>query len=247
MRALSRYAWQVTVPGAAQAAKVRTATTPTTGTTTPAGQTAITTGKLEAVNKTGATLDADSGRPIAALVAAALGVTVTELLSDPGITGARAVAESLAPSTRNEMDLRRALWTSTFRALITYVIQVAVRSGKLRGLTVRDGNRERVVLAADTEPTVDIEWPEWDDVPMDTQMKAIQAADQLNKLPPEVIVRLALQALRVANPDEIIEGMRDPETGEITDPEVSAAAAAVAAHNRGDDPAAVFAGADASD
>jgi hypothetical protein len=51
------------------------------------------------VSKSGAQIDANSSQPFATRAAAALEVPVTMLLGDPGITGARATAETLDQPT----------------------------------------------------------------------------------------------------------------------------------------------------
>jgi hypothetical protein len=47
------------------------------------------------MHSSGATIDSGSGKPLAGMVAAALDVPITMLLADPGVTGARATAETL--------------------------------------------------------------------------------------------------------------------------------------------------------
>jgi hypothetical protein len=74
---------------------------------------------LEAIPKSGATIDSESGKPLAAMVAAALGMSVTMLLADPGTTGARAVAETLDKPTILEMGMRRRLWAGVIKTVST--------------------------------------------------------------------------------------------------------------------------------
>jgi hypothetical protein len=61
---------------------------------------------MSMVSKSGAQIDADSHRPLATMVAAALEVPLTMLLGDPGITGARATAETLDEPTELMARLR---------------------------------------------------------------------------------------------------------------------------------------------
>lgn len=84
VKSLSRFAWRLTAKGnarnqAKQKLAARPPVDPTTGKALDAGATAITPMDqvLEAIPKTGATIDSDSGRPLAAMVSAALGVPVT--------------------------------------------------------------------------------------------------------------------------------------------------------------------------
>lgn len=222
MRALSRYAWKAKTPGKGAAqVRAKVATAPTTSTVTgkplEAGATAILSPDvaLEAINKTGATFDAESGRPLAMMVASALGVPVTMLLADPGQTGARATAETLDRPTELEMGQRRKLWAAAYHRLITYVITESVRAvdGKLKGVITADTltGRETLALAGDTDPTVDITWPDLDDTDPQTLVEAIVKAAGTGTVPPELVLRLLLTALGVRNIDTLVERLLDEE------------------------------------
>lgn len=222
MRSLSRYAWRATTPGRkASAVKARVAQAPDrdpgTGEPMLAGATALLPPdvQLEAISKSGATIDADSGRPLAAMVAAALGVPVTMLLGDPGITGNRATAETLDQPTDLEMGQRRSLWATAYQRMLGYVITEAVRavSGPLRGVIRRDAwtGREVVALAGDTDTTIDIDWPSLDDTDVAATVLAIKTASDTGTVPPEVVLRLLLTALGVRQVDQIVEQLLDSE------------------------------------
>lgn len=209
---------------------------------TPAGSSVEMSGdqKLEAVPKSGATIDSESGRPVLAMIGAALGLPVTTLSGDPGQTGARAVAETLNQPTRLEFQLRQELWTEMFRAVLGYVIDQAVIAprGPLKGITERRGDALIVKLANDDDRTLDIVWPDLNETPIETIMEAIEKADTLG-VPKLTLLRLALRALNVRDPDEILALVQD-EDGNYIDPEITAGQAAADAHRRGDDPAALI-------
>ncbi len=221
MRSLSRYAWRAKTPGSmATAVRAAVAQTPTRtygGDPNAAGATAVLNPDvtLEAISKSGATLDSESGRPLAMMVASALGVPVTMLLSDPGQTGARATAETLDQPTELEMQLRRDLWSAVYRRVLRYVITESVRApqGTLKGVIKRDpaSGRETLTLAGDTPDTIDVVWPALDQVTPDIMVKAISEAAGTGVLPPEQIARLLLTALGVRDVDEIIDEMTDDE------------------------------------
>lgn len=191
---------------------------------------------LEAVPKTGATIDADSSRPLATMVAAALGVPVTTLMSDPGQTGARAVAETLNQPTRLEMQSRRSLWTEAYRAILEYVIDQAILAprGPLRGsVTVDSFTGERVIdLAGSEDKTLVFTWPELDDTPVDVLVSAISEADATQKIPPLETMRLLLRALGVRDVDELVEEWTD-EDGNWVNPQGHAGDIAVRDFERG--------------
>lgn len=199
--------------------------------------------QLEAVPKSGATIDAESGRPLATMIAAAFGLPVTTLLADPGQTGARAVAETLDQPTRLEMNGRREVWTEAYRAILGHVIDQAVLApqGPLKGGIQVDHftQQEEVILQGESDRTLTITWPDIDETPVDVMVKAIVDADATQKLPPLETMRLLLRALGVRDVDEILDQFTD-DAGNFIDPNVSAGDAAVDAYNRGDDPAAVL-------
>lgn len=248
VKALSRFAWRYSGAGsgsktskAAAAIKgaLQTAPDPSlpqpNGSNPVGGVAAMSGGALEAIPKSGATIDSDSGRPLAAMAASSLGVPVTMMLADPGITGARAVAETLDKPTILEAGQRRDLWADTHQRIFTYVIEQAIKTprGPLQGrVDVDEYGRETIDLGLTTpaegeeaqprDPSVEIAWPDLNELDPEALMRAIKLADDTGKMPGEQTLRLALTALRVRNVDEIIEGMRD-ENGEWQDPELAAA------------------------
>lgn len=217
VKSLSRFAWRLTAKGSQRAqAKTKLATAPprdpATGLAQDVGATAITPpdGMLEAIPKTGATVDSESGRPIAAMVAAALGVPVTMLLGDPGTTGARATAETLDRPTELEMQQRQQLWASVYQRILRYVVTESVRApqGDLRGVITQDRyGRETVALAGDTPTTIDVVFPDLDEADPAILVKAVVEASSTGTMPPEVVLRLLLQALGVKAGDELVEKM----------------------------------------
>lgn len=248
VRSLSRFAWRLTARGSKQAAaKARLAAAPVRDGADPAhaGATAIQSPDmmLEAIPKTGATIDSESGRPLAAMVAAALDVPVTMLLGDPGLVGARATAETLNTPTENMAAGRRAVWEEAIVAIVRHVILSSIRApeGVLRGTITQDGTRERFRLRGRSEATIDVDWPDIDQVPPSLMIDAITRADQTTYVPPLVTLRLLLQALGVRDIDEILDAVTGPD-GEFVPPGMSAGQAAADRFRRGEDPAPLTGG-----
>lgn len=223
MSALSRYAWRTTASGSKQAKQVRAAVAasspyrPETADPSHIGQMVVT-GQgdtLEAIPKSGATIDSESGRPLAMMVASALDLPVTMLLGDPGQTGARAVAETLDQPTELAMKQRREVWRAADLRILRYVLAESVRAprGALKGTIRRDTFRDRELfdLAGDTDPTIDIFFPDLDDVDAKDVVEAVARAAETKVLPPEVTLRLLLAALGVRNVDTIVEDMIDED------------------------------------
>jgi hypothetical protein len=249
VKALSRFAWKTTGPGsktAQRAARIAQAASRSavTGERNDIGATAVMDpmSTLEAIPKTGATIDSESGRPLAMMVASALGVPVTMLLGDPGQTGARATAETLDKPTELEMGSRRALWTAGYETILSYVIDQAVKApgGPLRGTVMRDPEtgREVVTLAGDGDRTIDIDWPPLSETDPVALIEAIVKAEATGKVPPLLIARLLMQALGVEDVDEWLAELVD-ENGDFVSPDTSAGQVAVTAFRNGQDPAAV--------
>lgn len=255
MKSLSRFAWRLSGDKSSKAqraaAKVQAAVgdladpTRLPGVGSTAGQmTASGPGmNLEAIPKSGATLDSESGRPLAALVAAGLGLPVTTLLADPGVTGARATAETLDKPTVLEMSMRREVWEWARRTVLGYVIEQAVKApaGPLTGTVTRDQDgRMQVTLAgAGADATIEFDWPKLDSLDPKALVEAIVAADSTEKVPPPVTMKLLLGALGVKDADEIVEKYTDDD-GNWIDPGATAAQAAIDAHRAGgDDPTAM--------
>lgn len=195
---------------------------------------------LEAVPKTGATLDSESGRPLAAMAAAALGVPVTILLADPGVTGARATAETLDLPTRLEMLARQEVWAQAYRASCGYAIEQAVIAprGPLKGAVVRDGDRLLVDLG-EKDATIEVVWPDLAEIPLDILMTALEKADGMGVLPRVEVLKLVLRALGIRDIDDILDAMTD-ENGNLIEPAATAGDLAAKAFRNGQDPAAAL-------
>ncbi|MFK5689590.1 hypothetical protein ACI3EY_07975 [Ornithinimicrobium sp. LYQ92] len=232
VKALSAFAFRATAKNARSAAQVRSkiaspAETGVGGTViTPEGQ------SFEAIGKSGATIDSNSGRPLAAMVASATDVPVTMLTADPGVTGARATAETLDKPLALVTMMRRDLAAGTITRVLDHVIDAAIRAprGPLTGTVTIDRytGAERVILTGEQSRGIVVDWPSLEDVDVKTIVEAIVKADQTGKIPDEVTIRLLLVALDVDNADEVIEGMRD-DNGAIQLPDdVRAAASALA-------------------
>jgi len=247
VKALSRFAWRATGDrrSKAQTMATRAAQAPSTNTRTGepndiAGMAVMGPGQtLEAIPKSGATIDSESGKPLAGMVAAALDVPLTMLLADPGQTGARAVAETLDRPTELMAGLRRDVWGDFYQQLLDYVIDAAVRApaGALAGVPGRDEwGREVITLEGDTERTIEITWPDLTETDIKTLMEALEIADAMKLLPPLEMLKLVLAALKVDDVDEILEQVTD-EAGNFVAPDVTAGDVAVNAFRRGEDPA----------
>lgn len=248
VKALSRFAFKATAKNHRGAAAIRSkiVAPPVTG-EGQVGQTVVT-GEgqaFEAIGKSGATIDSGSGRPLAAMVAAAMDVPVTMLLADPGVTGARATAETLDEPLRLIIEMRRDLHAGLIRKVLGYVIDQAVKApqGPLKGKLSRDPvtGLEVITLRGDQDRSIDVDFPSLAKTDVKTLVDAIVAADGTQTMPPLVVLRLLLVALEVEDIDEILDSVTD-DNGDFVFPADSAAATAqqdaIAAGNLPGTPAA---------
>lgn len=234
MRSLTRLLGQITTKGG----KARDAAAAAIAHAQP-GEFAITDPdtKLSIASKSGAQIDGETHRPFATLTAAALEVPVTMLLSDPGVTGARATAETLDQPTELMASDRREVHAELFRDIGGYVIDQAVIAprGPLRGAVAKVGDRIVVTLPEPDTRGIEVSWPEFDSTPLKDMVEAIVDADGTEKLPPVEILKLLAGAFAIENVDELIDQMTDDE-GNWVDPRVSAGSDAARRFRQGDDP-----------
>lgn len=233
-RALSRIAFQATAKTKSGAAQIRqrlgaAPLDPATG-QAPIGQTAITGEgqRLEAVSKTGATIDSQSGLPLAAMVGSATGLPVTILTANPTTTGARATADTLDAPLRAEIKLRQDLHASVIRKVLDYVIDQAIKApqGALTGTRRIDPvtKREVIELAGGQSRTIEVDFPDASETPLADLMAAIEKADGMDLLPPLVLAKLVLLALEVEDVDEVMAQITD-DNGDFVPPSRGGSAA----------------------
>lgn len=243
VKALSRFAFRATAKNRPGAASVRSAiATRTVDATGQVGQTVVTgeSQSFEAIGKSGATIDSNSGRPLAAMVAAATNVPVTMLLADPGVTGARATAETLDDPLHRVIAARRTLHADLIRSVLMYVVREGVRAarGPLKGIITRDDvtGREVVTLRGEQEIVLTVDFPKVDKLDVKLLMDAIAAADGMDKLPPLLIAKLAMLALEVDDIDDWLEKITDDEGNFVEPADALAARSQQDAIARGDQP-----------
>lgn len=247
IKALSRFAFRATSRGrnaSTVRSRIESADPNAIGSTVVQGPDQ----KFEAIGKSGATIDSDSGRPLAAMVASAVDVPVTMLLGDPGVTGARATAETLDQPLQLSIKGRQTLFSDLFMTVLTYVINMSIEApqGLLKGVVKIDpySGRKTYALANDQPIAIMIDWPSIEKVPLDVLIKAIVEAEGTNLLPPELIARQLLMALDVDDIDEVMSQLTDdngdfifPTQATTSTPTDVAGAAAAEAVRRGLDAA----------
>lgn len=198
---------------------------------------------LEPMNKSGATIDSESSRPLATMAASALSLPVTILLADPGQTGARATAETLDLPTRLVMQARQQLHTEVVQDLIGYALEQAVLApkGELRGKgrPLRDEDRLTVLWNEPDDTSINVTWPSLEDADIKVLMDAVVAADGMPDVPKLPLVRMALQILKIENIDELIDEITD-DSGNLKPSEITAGDVATKAFRNGEDPAAAL-------
>lgn len=210
MHALTQIAWRATTRGDKVSRMAADMAQATIG---PAGKTFTSDpgSTIETANKGGATINADSGRPLAAMVAAALGIPVTTLLGDPGVTGARATAETVSADSEDVWRTRQQMWHSVINNICQHVIDshIIAPGGNLRGTIVRDGDHLRTHLPDGDSRTINVAFPDHDSTSITDKVTAVQALDRAQLFNPLTIIRMYLDAYGAPNPDEIIDKVTD--------------------------------------
>ncbi|PRZ15155.1 hypothetical protein [Nesterenkonia sandarakina] len=230
VKSLSKIAWMQTSKGKPGHSRQARAEAARMG-DMPAGSTAVMSGEttLQAVPKTGATIDSESGRPLATMIAAGFGLPVTTLLSDPGQTGARATAETLNLPTRLVMEARQEVWRETRRQILEYVILQAMLAPRgvlrRRGRVNRTQDTLRPVFREAGEGTLTVDFPPLDDTPVEVLVKALVEADSVGLVPPLVILEKLLRAIGLRDVDEVIASVTDDQ-GNFVPPQTVVADAA---------------------
>lgn len=237
VKALSRFAWKAKSKGTrlgSLKSKMEGARTPTSQPVdTPAGATAVMDQEtdLTPIPKTGAVIDANSGRPLAGQAAIAMDLPLGMLLGVVDDAN-RAAQQTLDRPTELGMRNRQLLWTSIITDLCDYVIDRSVTApqGALSGRVTRDEYDRREVLLDDRYEggrNIDVEWPSLTEHDVKDLTEAVKNADEVDGLPFEVKARLLLTAFGVDNPDDWVKRMVEDADAAGTPDEAAEAVEAV--------------------
>lgn len=233
VRALSRFAWNLTAKGGAKgvaAARAKLGTTlSTAGTGTGESNPPPVTGstfinadgyKLDPIRTSGATTSAEDGRRILLMVAAATGMPET-FFGDASV-GTLATAKSLDRPTELKFADRRTLWADVLHDILQFAIDWAVRApgGPLAGTVTTDAEGAMTVTLDDDPATgepmdrgVEITYPPILEHDVEANVNAVVKAVTLGAqggvlasgLPPRYVAQLLLRALGEDDVDELLE------------------------------------------
>lgn len=238
VRAYARFAWQLTTKGGKTgiaAAKAKLATTigsdssetnppPVAGSTFISGSPDV---NLQPIRTAGATTSAEDGRRILLMVAAGAGLPES-FFGDVSV-GTLATAKSLDRPTELMMRDRQMLWTDVFKSIFGYVVESAVRAGKIRGEIVDEEDESpRIEFAqvedrdtgemVDRDPTINVTFPPILEHDVQANVAAIVQAATLGgagmlagTIDAKTVSRLILQALGVEDVDAVMDVIYPPE------------------------------------
>lgn len=118
LKSLSMFAWQLKSKSkvGAQAAAATIATPSSAGSTAILGADM----ELSSLPRTSNSVDLGNGKPLAAMVASALEVSVVALLSDPGSSGSYGTAQTLDVPTTKAMQSRQKLWENYLKRILMF-------------------------------------------------------------------------------------------------------------------------------
>src|SRR5690606_7248830 len=107
-------------------------------------------------------------------------------------------------------EKRQRLWSEAYKAIVGYVLDRAVRAGRIPGREFFDTETRRFkteISVGDFDDQearlLDIDWPELGADSVKDRIESIVKASTTRKLPGEVLARLLLVALGVENSEEI--------------------------------------------
>lgn len=178
-RALARIAYKVTVSSAKGAANATDVTLPgQSGSTAIEGQG----NNLQPLLTAGRGYDFASGSPLAAAMAAGLGVSLLALTANPSAaSGSNAAAQTLGPVEKATATMRRLSWDD-----------YTVRLFRWMGLS------QKLIST----------WTDINDDDVHRIMQALTLLDGLEVMGPEVIQHVSAVLLNIANPGEIPAGWK---------------------------------------
>ena len=168
LKSLSMFAWQLKSKSKAGA----TSAAATIATPSTAGSTAILGADMElsALPRTSNSVDLGNGKPLAAMVASALEVSVVALLSDPGTSGAYGVAQTLDMPTTKAMQSRQKLWENYLKRVLLFF----------------------------GEKKADIKWPKMENESSYRQLQSLALANESGAIWPDEYRNAVLDELDVA-------------------------------------------------
>ena len=161
VRALSRFAFKITDTrpsgSGANKAAVRLAR-PAGVPGIDAGGTASMSGGMDmvAINKAGANVSFDAGRPLAAMVGAGLEVPLSILLAEAG-QSTNNYEISLDPSTVKSVQARQDIWIDEFERMFRYL---GATTAKVEFPPIQSAPIHRVIQSIVTAASTGIMWPE---------------------------------------------------------------------------------------
>jgi hypothetical protein len=114
-----------------------------------AGQTVFSSDDFAPLATAGKGYDFDSGRPLAAGIAAALEVSLVGLLSDPGAGGgaSSSTAQTLDPPAKATAAMRRRLWVAYFERIFRHMGLVGTQTLKIIWHDLQEEQLQRILQA----------------------------------------------------------------------------------------------------
>lgn len=215
VKVLAKLAWKLQGVKGSQLDRAKAKMAQATAEDAPVGQAFVADvggGQLEPAIRTGGGMKVEPGdaRQFALMVSAATDIPETMLLGDPS-TGNLATATTLDRPTELAFEDRRKMWVGVYTRLCQYVMDASVKApaGKLRGVIERDEwSREVVTLRGDASRSINVDWAPIVERSMGDVIKALvgsaNGANAIEGMPWQVILRTALVALDVDDPDEMI-------------------------------------------
>ncbi len=162
---------------------------------------------LEPMNVRGASLDADDGRRLLLMVAAATDM-MEPFFGDPSTSNLATMEAMMGPMIKN-FQSRQEFWKAVFQNIFDFIIDKAIEApqGPLSGHEEEDAYGNPITVYDGESRTVEIDFPSLEEEDVSDIVDAVSEANDTFLLPPKELSRILLNAFEVDGADEILEEM----------------------------------------
>jgi hypothetical protein len=190
--------------------------------------------EMKPLKTSGMTTSADDGRRLMLMVCSATGIFEHYLTGDPS-TGNLATATAMERPMELQFRNRQQLWADTITEMLTYVVEQAIKTGKIETL-VWDSDSNTYDIKEDSfSKEIDVTFPDILEKDMSVRVDSIIKAATLGTggrwqgtMPYKKVCELLMKAVGIEKPEELLEqmfpeGTELPSASEVVNKQFQAA------------------------